>query len=400
MAGSTLSKGLNPQEKDVVRREMERVLESPSFRQSKRCTSLLRHLVVSALNENFDGLRERNLGVELFNRAPDYGTTEDAVVRVAAAETRKRLAQYYDQFGQVEGIRIELPPGGYVPEFRWEAPAPLQPKALSVPSRRWLLALPATLPLAAAAFWATTYFDSPAERFWRPILRESAPVTLCLGLVDGISGPVPAPQFNQKALEACQDTEGCRKFFSSVHVVARGSAPTGDVIGVTHMAGYLGKLGKAFRVRGHSELTYADMKEADTVLIGYFSNHWTVQAQKANRFSLRHGPPSRHVFDQLDPGNLSWTINGGWPLMNNDVDYAIVSRVTDPQTKRTQITAAGFTPFGTEAAASLLGNEKAFSEILEKLPAGWQSKNLQLVLRTRVTRMMPGPPELVGSHVW
>jgi hypothetical protein len=397
MAGSALTRVLSAHEKDVVRREMDRVLESPSFRQSKRCTSLLRHVVESALNENFDGLRERNLGVELFNRAPDYGTTEDAVVRVAAAETRKRLAQYYDQFGQVEGIRIELPTGGYVPEFRWEVIAAPQP---APNSRRWLLAVPAALAAAALAFWGSAFLASPAERFWRPVLREGTPVTVCLGLVDGISGPVPAAQFKQKALDACKDSEGCQKFFASVHVVARGSAPTGDVIGVAHMTGYLGKLGKAFRLRGHSELTYADMKESDTVLIGYFSNHWTVQAQKANRFSLRHGPPSRHVFDQLDPGNLSWTISGGWPLMNNEVDYAIVSRVTDPQTKRTQIAAAGFTPFGTEAAASLLGNEKSFNEILDKLPSGWHKKNLQLVLRTRVNSMMPGPPELVASHVW
>ena len=40
-------------------------------------------------------LKERSLGVEVFGRAANYDTNQDPVVRVTAAEVRKKLAQYY-----------------------------------------------------------------------------------------------------------------------------------------------------------------------------------------------------------------------------------------------------------------------------------------------------------------
>ena len=45
-------------------------------------------------------LRERRIGIEVFQRPADYDTAEDAVVRVTANELRKRLAQYYLEAGQ------------------------------------------------------------------------------------------------------------------------------------------------------------------------------------------------------------------------------------------------------------------------------------------------------------
>jgi hypothetical protein len=33
--------------------------------------------------------------IEVFGRSPDYDTAEDPVVRLRAADVRKRLAQYY-----------------------------------------------------------------------------------------------------------------------------------------------------------------------------------------------------------------------------------------------------------------------------------------------------------------
>ena len=43
------------------------------------------------LAENEDDLKERTLGVEVFHRPPDYDTNADPVVRLCAAEVRKRL---------------------------------------------------------------------------------------------------------------------------------------------------------------------------------------------------------------------------------------------------------------------------------------------------------------------
>ncbi len=62
-------------------------------------------------------LKERLLGIEVFRRAPDYDTNTDPVVRVTAAEVRKRIAQYYQEPGHAHEIRIDVPTGSYVPHF-------------------------------------------------------------------------------------------------------------------------------------------------------------------------------------------------------------------------------------------------------------------------------------------
>ena len=57
-------------------------------------------MVQRALSGELETLSERMIGVELFGRPADYDTSNDAVVRVRAAEVRKRLAQYYKEATQ------------------------------------------------------------------------------------------------------------------------------------------------------------------------------------------------------------------------------------------------------------------------------------------------------------
>src|ERR1035441_9064399 len=102
----------------AVREQLERMLESPLFRNSKRYPSLLRFLVERALDGNEGLLKERTLGVEVFHRAPDYDTNQDTVVRLTASEVRKRIAQYYHRPEHAGELQIDWRPGNYVPVFR------------------------------------------------------------------------------------------------------------------------------------------------------------------------------------------------------------------------------------------------------------------------------------------
>src|SRR6201996_6580827 len=94
--------------------ELDRILESHHFRTSKKCSRFLRHIVEAAANGRFDCLKERTLGVDVFDREPHYDTNQDPIVRGTAGEVRKRLAQYYLEAGDY-GLRFSLPPGSYIP---------------------------------------------------------------------------------------------------------------------------------------------------------------------------------------------------------------------------------------------------------------------------------------------
>ena len=114
---------ISAEQADTVRRALELVISSDAFAGSKRCQDFLRLVVEHALAGELDALSERMIGVEMFGRPADYDTSNDAIVSVRATEVRKRLAQYYREAAITPVVRIELPPGSYIPEFHWSLPS-------------------------------------------------------------------------------------------------------------------------------------------------------------------------------------------------------------------------------------------------------------------------------------
>src|SRR5580704_12808910 len=103
----------------AIREQLERILESPGFRNSRRYPNLLRYVVDRTLRGQTSDLKERTLGIVVFSRSPNYDPAADPVVRVSAGEIRKRIAQYYHESGHETEIRIDLPLGSYLPEFHF-----------------------------------------------------------------------------------------------------------------------------------------------------------------------------------------------------------------------------------------------------------------------------------------
>ena len=68
-------------------------------------------MVARALSGQTDQLKERILGVEIFDRPADYDTNTDPIVRVTAAEIRKRIEHYYQDPQHSHEIRMILAGG-------------------------------------------------------------------------------------------------------------------------------------------------------------------------------------------------------------------------------------------------------------------------------------------------
>src|SRR5450432_1072375 len=105
-------------EEERIKEELNRVLLCHEFRSSKRSQDFLRYVVDNALHGHAGMLKERTIGIEVFGRSTSYDPSDDATVRVKAGEVRKRLGLYYAGQGAADTIRIEMPGGTYVPEFR------------------------------------------------------------------------------------------------------------------------------------------------------------------------------------------------------------------------------------------------------------------------------------------
>lgn len=143
-----------------IHEELERILATRWLKDSHQLSALLRHVVEETLAGRTEGLKEYPLGLQVFHRPPDYDPRTDAIVRVQASLLRKRLAAYYEHEGRGSRLRIELPRGGYVPEFREHTesppPAPQEPAAAPAPRRRvggFLAGVAVGLGLSLAGFW-------------------------------------------------------------------------------------------------------------------------------------------------------------------------------------------------------------------------------------------------------
>ena len=111
-----------------LRQHLKEIVDGTAFHGSHRSAQFLGYIVDKAIAGDFESLKERVIGVELFGRSPSYNTGEDAIVRVTASDVRKRLLQHYGTYGAASGLRIGLPLGSYVPEIVCEHPAvPAEP---------------------------------------------------------------------------------------------------------------------------------------------------------------------------------------------------------------------------------------------------------------------------------
>src|ERR1051326_6298821 len=164
----------------AVLSELDRILAAPQFQHSKRYPAFLRYITEQTLRGAGEELKERIIGVAVFNRQPDYDTGADPVVRNTASEVRKRLESYYLEPGRDSELRIALPVGAYVPEFRLpieiDSPfvtgPPEIPVAMAHPNRRRRWAVGISLLAAVALGGFEVLGRKPAlEQFWAPLLE-------------------------------------------------------------------------------------------------------------------------------------------------------------------------------------------------------------------------------------
>jgi TolB-like protein/Tfp pilus assembly protein PilF len=123
--------------KAAIRKELERILESPLFAQSDRLSRFLRFTVENTLQGTPELLKEYAIGTEVYDRKAPYHPNEDSIVRTEARRLRSKLKEYYESIGKDDPIYIYYRPGTYVPLFRahsdieGDLPAPAKPGLFS-----------------------------------------------------------------------------------------------------------------------------------------------------------------------------------------------------------------------------------------------------------------------------
>ncbi|PWT98007.1 MAG: hypothetical protein C5B51_30165 [Terriglobia bacterium] len=385
---------------ETIREELNRVLASHEFRTSKRSQEFLRYVVDHTLRGQADLLKERTIGVDVFGRPADYDPSEDATVRVKAGEVRKRLGLYYAEQGARNPVRIELPSGAYVPEFRaGESAIPAV-----MPADSQLVAAPAKVAysgprvrlgprvMAGAAllcflaggiiWWRTRPGNTPLDQFWAPVLTGNAPVLVCAAYVpvyrvepDG--NPHPRPE--DFVLLNDQFVGG------------------GDLVAISRLTAMLTRLRRPYRLKVGNDVSFQDLRTGPAVLVGYSYTRWREISQEM-RFFIDTTRLPVGITDNGKP--TPWALPRLPPDRRTDEDYAIVSRVFHPDTHAMLVEVAGITQYGTDGGADLITKPDLLAEGLSDAPSGWQTKNMQLVLHVKVIAGSPSSPKIVAKYFW
>jgi hypothetical protein len=393
--------GFTEIEKAAIEEQVERLLQTPFFSHSRRFPIFLRYVVQHTLAGQADAVKERTLGMEIFGRGANYDTSSDPIVRVTAAEIRKRIAQYYQEPGHDVEIRVSLPAGSYVPQFHWpqalqtpiprvetvangtetEVPSELSsavemaaPAATAVhPAKRfWVIfamALVTCVALGGALWWRSLQ-RSPFDVFWDPILNSGDPVLICIA---------DQNQYTAIALRDAADPSHQTILKENLSAVV-----IDDLNPVVKIAGVL-------------------QAHGPTVFVGAFDNAWTLRLTKPLRFHFANNPEMTRfwIVDSEAPDRTDWLIDRAkQQASNNYRDYAIVTRFTDSNTGKIAIVAAGVARGGTIAAGEFLIDPTHLAEVESAVRAAHGKKNMEFVLSTEIIDGQPGTPRMEATYFW
>ncbi|MBV9762520.1 MAG: hypothetical protein JO340_18315 [Acidobacteriaceae bacterium] len=403
--------------KGEILAELERVLESHHFRSSKKCSRFLRHIVGAAVEGRVDCLKERTLGVDVFDREPHYDTNQDPIVRGTAGEVRKRLAQYYLE-ADGRGLRFSLPLGSYVPEAHYVAPD--RPK-LAPPV---VVHSPAPAPrvpplgrfaagavvLALAAFFISLWFvmrPGALDRFWGPLLTTKS-VLVCMGQPQFYTfQPNTARALGAWFLEGYNADRAASPQasvpYSEIVPMWDRSVALADAQAFSRLVNLFAQKRKEVDLRGERLVSLADLRGRPSIFIGAFDNDWAMSLASDLRFyfDTDHQHQAQVIRDRQKPGETDWKLVNAWPPKRDITeDYALVTRVVNRTTERNIVLLGGITQYGTEAAAEFVTDPNYFSRALTGAPPDWSRKNIQIVLSTRVLSGVSGPPTVVATYFW
>lgn len=404
---------LSAEERQLVSDQLERMLASPLFSQSKRYAPFLRHVVHKTLDGQEDALKERILGIELFHRALNYDSNNDPVVRVTAGEVRKRIAQYYDDSVHRNEFRIDLPIGTYVAHFHQSVPVEEEDHA--VPQSSALSAEPTSTPepvtsevtpeaaervrplrmrlLAAVVVVAIL---AGAGLVWRLGRHNASPVDFVWGnLVSARSTSIISlgePRLYPP--ENAADELSARQHLRSDYITLS------DLQALLRIIRLLDYKGVAYRVQPASATNFADLRQGPAILLGGLDNPWTMRAEQNLRFQLQSdGNGFDWISDRSNPGAKKWFVDFNRPYSKVTTDYAIIALLRDPGTQQPTLIIAGLGENGTKAAGEFITDDaqlhNALGESLRK-----PGNNFEVVITTEVVNGSSGAPMVLAKEVW
>jgi hypothetical protein len=382
----------------------QRIAGSVLFQRSPRLRALLIYVCESALHRPGEALNEHQIGCAVFERPPNYSPSEDNIVRVQARHLRARLEEYFQNEGREEALILEIPKGGYLPQFRARAEAaPSMARETAISTRRGWLAYATAIPGAAVAGWYARGLLSNRAPEPNPswilaaLFSGNSPVRLVtpdssFGLVQGYLGANLSlddyldPGYPAEVINRSGKDEVTRR--RALVVASRPYTTYADVLIASEAAALAQRHGWKLTVSFPRQVTPRDLESGNSILVGSSkSNPWSsLFEQDMNFQSFYDLEKSRGGVRNRSPlqGEAAEYVTEPRHGYSGEA-YALVGLHIRANTR--VLTLAGTNMEGTEAAWAFIASPERAQELAAR--AGWRNPpkagaRLEVILRTHV----------------
>lgn len=413
-----------------VKEELERILASPPFQNSRRYPALLRYVVEKALSGKTEDLKERTLGIEVFHRTVDYDTNADPVVRFSAGEVRRRIAQFYQENGSHSTVEIGMPLGTYVPQFSRVEP----PEERASTPNGVVLTAAAELAANAKAESPSVHFTTLAQdgsyrsrpffqagflsglfigalvvaalsligvfllpdlswrhgktsimEVWGPLVNNPGTVLISVGRTHFTDKDTPEPP--DATIEQHILRPEARISLSAVQAVSE-------------VTGFLQTQRKQFRIHEAASNTLQDLHRLPVVLVSGYNNPWTVRLLNPLRFHFEQMGSLHSIVDAQHPERHDWSVDFDTAYVRQAEDYAIVARFKDATTDGPVVVVAGIGSNGSQAAGEFIVSPDTLQLLARSAPGGTLNQNFEAVLKVEVVAGNTGAVTVVATQFW
>ncbi len=422
------------------REALKRLLQSKHFAKAKKVSHFLEFVCEQSFQGNADKLNEYLIGIEVYERGADFDPQQDAIVRVQAHEIRRKLKEYYQEEGKDDPLRLDFPPGHYVPVFSRtgsffldsgeQTPSPkaaLPPPGLARGTfRRNVLILCLTLAcgLFATLFIRERYFVQRAPEkteeplpegmawFWAPFLSPAEPLLIVIPnhplLRAAHDGDSPATlsqstMIPKEKLPSFRDTIHFRelKGFYFVPSVTDFTA-VGEALGLVSFCDLFNRVGQKVRVKESRLVDYETVKRGNVILLGG-NQAWSGRIfLYPEGFWFRAGVITNK---NPQPGELPVYRPEFDPITNSlRKDYALVLMLPNEKKNQRILLIYGIYTQGSLAAIEYVTSEERLAELREVLRALAPDKKTlpryyQVLLQTTVENYVPGKASFVSARI-
>lgn len=381
---------------------VHRILASKQFSKAPLLSEFLAYVCRRAIENGASRISEQEIGVSVFGRKHGYDSKEDNIVRNYARQLRKRLDEYYSTDGRAEGLRVEIPKGGYLPTFTSNQGATvarpmdgesLPKEGLANPPRMFSIHalefkririfavavivcfLLAGLAAGSAAIWAWQHRKSPASHvsemhvLWAQLFRPDKDTFI----VPADTGFVMLQEIKGKSYSLAEYASWSSVKQPEPSFIAdlknRKYTSVMDVETIVQLEHLPELIPDRCLIRNARSLTLEDLGERNMILLGsIYSIPWIEIFQKNLNFQFVYRPgENRSWIENRHPASgEAATYANNWNGLSEKA-YAVIAFIPNLNKTGHVLLVQGLDGAGTEAAVNLLFHTGELNGVIDRV---------------------------------